>query len=640
MCGIAGAVGLIDSGVKSAVQWVSEALRHRGPDGSGDWGWCDANGQGVEFSHRRLAIIDLSERGAQPMVEEQSGCVITYNGELYNYKVLKSELASLGVTFRSDSDTEVVLKSYIQWGKQCLSRFEGMFAFALWDPRTETTLIARDPLGIKPLYYSIRHLPDGGGTLLFASELTALLASDMVARDLDPDGLGSYLWNGFVVEPNTILKDVKLLEAGCCLEVSLSGVAKHHCYWSAAIRGSEAMAPADVEGAMEQVIGRHLIADVPLGIFLSGGVDSSVIAAMAARGATAPVETFCIAFPEQAYSEAKYARRVAEQIGSNHHEFMLDGAYFERYLDAALDALDQPSFDGVNTYYVSRAVAEKGLKVALAGTGGDELFGGYASFREIPTIVKGGRSLTLLPEGLRSAAGKLATGLLSIGKDVPTQTRWGKLADMLSSEMDVISAYQISYALYTQQFLTQLAPALAGRLSYGLPGAMQGVLQQAVNDQSVLQQVSSLESRLFLGQRLLRDTDACSMAVSLEVRVPLVDKALYTAVAQLPDEQRYLPLGSKQFLKRSIREQVPLEFFDRPKAGFELPMDAWLKSSLSEHGNELFFDRDLVARAGLDAQTLQNLWSSFLAGNRGIYWSRVWSLYVLLWWVRKYDARL
>ena len=651
MCGIAGAIGILNEKLVASIDKASEAMIHRGPDGAGKWLSNSNQGSGVIFTHRRLAIIDLSEQSAQPMLDPDSQCVITYNGELYNYRSLRASLINKGYKFSSAGDTEVILKSYVEWGRDCVNHFEGMFAFAIYDPDTQKIFIARDPHGIKPLYYARIGETPAIASFIFASELKSLLATGLIPRDLNPDALSSYLWNGFVVEPLTMVQNVHLLEAGHTLTVDQDGVLEDICYWETNstrkggnFNGSELdqgiIGQAEFEQKLEEIVQNHLISDVPVGVFLSGGVDSSVVATLAARGSEQPINTFCITFSESEFSESKYAKRVAQAIGSIHHEFLLTGEYFVEHLDEALASLDQPTFDGINTYYVSRAVAGQNIKVALAGTGGDELFGGYRSFSEIPLIISWAKLLEFIPVKLRKG---LASGMLKImqgRQSLPIQTRWGKLADLLGSDMSSISAYQVSYSLFTEKFLSCLSPAYYARLKQGLSKEMRNRLVQSASGSAVLRDVSCMEGKLFLGQRLLRDSDACSMSVSLELRVPLVGKEMSGLVATLPDNIRFSSHGKKQPLRDAVSRDLPVDIFNRPKRGFELPMDTWLKTSLASRGKELFFDRALLEETGLDAVAVRKLWLAYQAGEKGLYWSRIWSLYVLLWWCKTNGVKL
>ena len=531
MCGIAGAVGFVDDRVQDAVRAMSGALVHRGPDGEGYWssvvpGGVDA--RGVALAHRRLSILDLSAAGAQPMHDSASKQVIVYNGEVYNYRDLRESLAKAGESFTSDCDTEVVLRLLALRGAEALSELNGMFAFACWDPSSRMLRLGRDRLGIKPLYVTTIEHGDNQRTVLFASELRAILASGLVEAHIDPVGLNSYLWNGFVVGLHTFIKGVSLLDAGTTLSVSAGEIpGEPERFWSFPAENTSPATFADAKEALNHAVGKRLIADVPLGVFLSGGIDSSAIAAVASRVAPGKVHTFNIGFPEVEYDESPYAARVAEQLGTEHCCIELTESHFQSHLDEALRSIDQPTFDGINTYFVSRAVREAGVTVALAGTGGDELFGGYTSYQDLPSAQRWARRVRCVPEGvLRGGAGLMSRFKNGRPGSVPPQTRWGKLGDVFATRGDLTDLYQVSYALYTEQFLDQLSPH-AQPETYGLPPQMHSHLRGMIAGDSALHAISKLELSCFIGQRLLRDTDAASMAVSLEARVPLLDHVFY-----------------------------------------------------------------------------------------------------------------
>jgi len=635
MCGIAGAVGFADRGVLDAVGRAHSALRHRGPDAEGVWQ--DVREQrGAALAHRRLAIIDLSADGAQPMRDTESGLAIVFNGEIYNFTALREELEALGHVFHTRTDTEVLLKAHVAWGDDAVGRLNGMFAYALWDSRRRRVLLVRDRMGIKPLYFAW-----SGETLLFASELRALLATDLVQRTLDRQGLQSYLWNGFVVGPTTIVEGVELLPAGSMLAVFDSGKQEPLRYWRQPTAYGRDDDTAELSDCLLESVRMRLVADVPLGVFLSGGVDSSALAALASQVSEHPVQTFNISFDENEFDESPYAKRVAESIGSEHHDIRLTQQHFASQLDDALASIDQPTFDAINTYFVSRAVREAGLTVALAGTGGDELFGGYSSFRELPTAVRWSRLVSTMPETwLRSAAATLARIKTGRPGEVPPQTRWGKLGDALATRGDLLKMYQVSYALFTEAFLGELCAFEPGDVEYGLPLERSLELSEEASKCSLLGAISQLEQGLFLGERLLRDTDAASMAVALEVRVPLLDHKIVEALSRLRDATRFAPIGQKRLLRELGLGDIDPALFDRPKSGFVLPLDLWCRRRVKGVIDATFADQELCAAVGLRPEAVARLWRSYQDGAPGLYWSRVWSLFVLLNWCREHGVTL
>jgi asparagine synthase (glutamine-hydrolysing) len=635
MCGIAGAIGRVDESVIEAIGRAHGALRHRGPDAEGIWR--DVRGdRGSVLAHRRLAIIDLSADGAQPMHDTQSGLTVVFNGEIYNFAALRTELEALGQVFFTRSDTEVLLKAHAAWGDAAVERLNGMFAYALWDTRRRRALLVRDRLGIKPLYYAWSR-----GTLLFASEVRALLATGLVDRRLDPTALSSYLWNGFVVGPYTVIEGVKLLPAGSMLEAFDSGECKSMRYWRQPPAQGTSDDPAELHDRLQQSVRMRLVADVPIGVFLSGGIDSSALAALASQVSEGPVQTFNISFDETEFDESSYARRVAESIGSEHHDIRLTEQHFASQLDDALASIDQPTFDAINTYFVSRAVREAGLTVALAGTGGDELFGGYTSFRELPIAMRWSRYASMVPEAwLRVAAAGLTRLKTGRPGEVAPQTRWGKLGDALATRGDVLKMYQVSYAQFTHSFLKQLMATDPREVEHGLPLGRARELERKAASCSPLGGISLLEQSLFLGERLLRDTDAASMSVALEVRVPLLDHTIVEALAGLRDATRFEPLGQKRLLRDLSLASVDPSLFDRPKSGFVLPLDVWCRRQVKGVIDSTFADHELCASVGLRSEAIGRLWRSYQDGAPGLYWSRIWSLFVLLQWCRNHQVSL
>ena len=632
----------MDDSLEASVRLMMDTQAHRGPDDSGFYS--TSAGPGVAFGFRRLAIIDLSADGHQPMLDPQRRNVVVFNGEIYNFADLRKELESEGESFRSKGDTEVLLRAYGRWGERAIERLRGMFAFAIYDSARRRAVLARDRLGIKPLYYATLARPSGN-VVLFASELRALLATGLFARHLDPLGVATYLWNGFVVGPCTAVKGISLLPPGASLSLSLDAPSPEpKRYWSLAGQPTLPRAQA-LEGLEHELLTaarQHLVSDVPLGVFLSGGVDSSAVTSLAVRAGNQRIKTFHIAFEEAGFDESSYARQIASALSTEHLEFKLTQARFRADLDKALASLDQPTFDGINTYFVSRVVREAGFTVALAGTGGDELFGGYRSFRDLPRGRTVARALRFLPQPLLRALARLAVKPKG-GKssDVPPQTRWGKLADLLATRGNAVGLYQVAYGLYTQEFLAILAQdAVRVQAESGLPQGRFTELANLTSSGTTLSSVSRLELALFIGERLLRDTDVASMAASLEVRVPLLDHRVVEAALAVPDEARFQPLGKKQLLKSLAMPSLDPTIFDRPKAGFVLPIEVWAKDQLAGDIEAHFTDRRLVERVGMDPIALGRLWRAFRAGAPGLYWSRIWAPYVLLDYCRRHKLAL
>ncbi len=643
MCGILGALGYVDEQILRAVVQANQQQAHRGPDASGVWQTALPMDAGVILAHRRLAILDLCPESNQPMVDPQSQLVLVYNGELYNYLEIRQELAKAGVAFRTRGDTEVLLKAYLHWGEACLSRFRGMFAFAIYDPARRQVFCARDRLGKKPLYYAEVHQPGQGKTLLVASEIRTLLATGLVARRMDRIGLATYLWNGFVSGPHTIVNGVRGLEPGVSMTIDLDSLEKKSTrYWSLPNTPASPCGEEQLRQELESSVKMRLISDVPVGIFLSGGIDSSAVAAIAARTAPANIRTFTLAFAEADFDESRYARAVARQIGSEHTEIQLTGGLFQQTLPDALASIDQPTFDAINTYFVSRAVRDSGVSVALAGTGGDELFGGYRSFRSLGTMRLASRLAAFLPAGLLKTVTQTLVQLkYGSASQVPPQVRWAKLEQIFQQQGKLLELYQLIYAIFTPEYIQQLTGgALPHHCYQGLSPAKEKRLRGLIHNNSVLRTTSKMELECFIGERLLPDIDAASMAVSLEVRVPLLDHVVIERTAAVHEKIRYYPLGQKQLLRKLALNHFEPTLFQRPKAGFVLPLEKWCRENLRDEMTALFTDPHRCASVGLEMAEVSRLWQAYQANAKGLYWSRIWALFVLLWWGRQHEVTL
>lgn len=641
MCGVAGIIGRLDERNHAALKRMSDALVHRGPDASGMWvSTPDSRGWGALFAHRRLSILDLSPAGAQPMIDPVTGHVIVSNNELYNFVELRQRLVAQGHELHSTGDTAVMLRALGQLGPDALRWFRGMYAFGCWDPKERRLLLARDPLGIKPLYIARSSESDSGWSIAFASELRALLASGLLGLPrLNPQAVASSVWNGFVVGPTTAVEGVELLPPGRLLEIDGAGnELRQQDFWQIPSRSPDPSIDEDSLAAIvEEGLRLHLASDVPLAVLLSGGVDSSVVANLAQRAAGSPIHTFTLAFEDRALDEGPIAKRIAAAIGTEHHEVVLTETGFVNNLETALDSLDQPTFDGLNAYYISRAIRAAGFTVALSGTGGDELFGGYASYRDLPALHGWSRRAACVPRRLQTAAATLATWpMRRSDAAMPPQTRWAKLPEMVRHGDDLLALYQLAYALFLPDFQNELlAPDFAEPLADGLPAAMRQRIISESGDRTPLSAISVMEQRLFLGERLLRDNDVASMAASLEQRVPLVDQVLFESVDRVPDTARYQPLGQKAMLRRIGLRGLDPALFDRPKSGFVMPFDRWIRSGLKDAMDKTLRDPQAVAPAGLNPAAVERLWRAFLDGAAGIYWSRVWSVYVLIRWCHR-----
>lgn len=556
MCGIAGV--LTERGgaaaLAPAVSTMLAAVRHRGPDDEGTWIAADGH---AAFAHTRLSIIDLSDAGHQPMSSIDGRFTITFNGEIYNYRELRRSLQERGIRFTSHTDTEVILQGYAADGLRSIARLRGMFAFAIWDERERICVLARDPFGIKPLYYH-----DSCGRLTFSSEVRSLLASGLVPAELDPVGLYGYFRTGSVPEPGTLLRGVTCLEPGS-YAVWRDGSLSHQRYWNICFNEAAQDVDADasrVRAALVDSIGHHFVSDVPVGVFLSGGIDSSAIVALARARCDGELRTFSMSFPGSSLDEGPDARRTAEYFKTQHHDWALDGAAARHLFDEFIAALDQPSIDGFNTFTVCRLARQHGTKVVLSGLGGDELFGGYPSFRKVPRLAK-----------LRQIAqfgGPLSAAAVRMAGEVGG-SRFRRLNDLMSSPASLENAYAVFRGVYSRDEAQVLTVHYAGACA-----AIDGGVAPASSDPTVQDSISRLELTRYMRNQLLRDSDVMSMASGVELRVPLIDSVLFDALAHVPAHQR-LQRG-KGLLIRAVPE-LPSWVVNRPKRGFTLPIEQWLQ---------------------------------------------------------------
>ena len=616
MCSISGIFG---RGPREAVVRMNEAQRHRGPDD-----------QGIEqcgdliLGNTRLAIIDTSAAGHQPMNDPETGNWITYNGETYNFKELRREL---GGEWRSNTDTEVVLRAYDKWGVDAFRKLRGMFALALWDNRKERLLLARDPLGIKPLYYYATK-----DQLIFASELRALLASGSVPRRLSAAGVDSYLANGSVAAPLTIVDGVKQLLPGHYLEVK--GAAEFKEIGFAVPRHEEVPkrrddAVARLRTELEESVRLHLVSDVPLGVFLSGGMDSSALVALMSRISDQRPKTFSVVFDEPTFTEAPFSRAVAARFQTDHTEIRLSENRLLAILPDALARIDQPTMDGINTYVVSQAVKNAGVTVALSGLGGDELFAGYPSFR---------RALKLhsMPATARRVL-RTASGLGKFALNGSVQRH--KLWQLANSDGTPADIYRISRQLFAPDLMQRLVDTSNGRraaptMTLAVSDLTVGAALRGRPPFDIVNAISQLELSGYMSNTLLRDTDAMSMAHSLEVRVPFVDTRLVDYVLSLPGSWKlgHGSSGPKPLLADALSDLMPRALLARPKMGFTLPFEKWLQRNLRTEVASVLESAAMLSGPALNHQAVQNLWRNFLQKPRAVGWSRPWSIYVLAKW--------
>lgn len=578
MCGIAGIFAYREAAQpvnSEELLRIRDAMRNRGPDGEGLWISAD---QRVGFAHRRLAIIDLSDAGAQPMVSADGTLIITFNGEIYNYRELRRELETRGYIFYSNSDTEVLLHLYAERGVDMVHALRGMFAFAIWDVRRRALLLARDPYGIKPLYYA-----DDGSAFRFASQVKALLAGGAISRDEEPAGWIGFFLFGSVPEPFTTCRSIRAVPAGSTVWVDERGARGPRQYFSVAesfIRAEREQPNLRADELQQRFrealldsVRHHLVADVPVGAFLSSGIDSGALVGLMRDAGQQDLQTLTLTFEEfrgRDHDEAPVAAMVARHYGVRHSTRVISEREFREDLPNILEAMDQPTIDGINAWFVSKGVRELGLKVAISGLGGDELLGGYSSFRDIPRCVNWMAIPSRIPcvgEAFRA----VVSALVPLSRKIHP-----KSAGLVKYGGDYLGAYLLRRAVFMPWELGRFLDKDMVREGLARLGSLTDASANAgALPQTAFGKVASLETANYMRNQLLRDADWASMAHSLEVRVPLVDATLLNRIAPLMVGP--IKVDGKVLLGRSPKRPLPESVIQRPKTGFATPVEQWLK---------------------------------------------------------------
>lgn len=630
MCGIAGILVKPNQSMpdlRERLTAMAHALHHRGPDDQGVY--VAASGR-AGFANTRLAIRDLSPAGHMPMSNTDGSVWITYNGEIYNADELRAELERRGYAFRSHSDTEVILRGYEAWGEKVVERLRGMFAFGILDQRQPARLLlARDHLGVKPLYSA--WTPQA---FVFASELKGLLACGLVGREISAPGLVGYLMMGSVPNPLTIYRDASALQPSCQMLIDLERPqpVEPSPYWHLP---TDTVAPpsypdavARVRELLAQAVRIRLVSDVPLGAFLSGGLDSSAVVALMRLATDGPIRTCSMVFEEAEFSEAPFARAVAESVGAEHFERVVTAADVVNELDHVMDAMDQPTVDGVNTFFVSQTARQAGLTVALSGIGGDELFGGYSNtFQGTPQMLRALQIAQAIPGGAAAARGAIQW--------MPDHRRWSKVRDALARPASPASAYLTRRGLFSSSEVKALVrddiwqaalafdpvKHIADRANNALHPSREAFVLHPFN------WTSRAELRTYTHHQLLRDTDVMSMAHSLEVREPLLDVRLVEAVLRLPEavKRNHAP-APKPLLVQAIGDLLPRAVRRRQdKQGFTFPFDLWLRGPLKAKATAMLDEAQ--SQGWLEAKQVSSVFEGFQAGR--VHWSRLWALVAL-----------
>ncbi|MBX7207432.1 MAG: asparagine synthase (glutamine-hydrolyzing) [Verrucomicrobiaceae bacterium] len=569
MCGIAGiidAASTRSSAPARALVSLLAALRHRGPDDEGWWAGDDGM---AALVHTRLSILDPRPAGHQPMRSADGRHVITFNGEIYNFRELRTALESDGGVFQTQTDTEVLLQLYARHGADMLGMLRGMFALGIWDEARRECFLARDAFGIKPLYYSV-----SGGVFVFASEVKALQEAGLAGGRLNARALAGYLECGAVPEPDTLVDGVSCLEAGHWLAWK-DGVLTKRCWWRPRFPVEAARSPAtgrndaaDLRDALIDSVRHHHVSDVPVGVFLSGGMDSTALVALSRLAGFEHFKTFSVGLADAHIDESAIAGRTAAHFGTDHHEMQLDDARARTLFAEFLNATDQPTIDGFNTFVVSTLAGEHGMKVVLSGLGGDEMFAGYASFTRLPRLLALSAAARVCGP-LRHLAGH---GLWLLG----THGGLRRLGEYLHGPLTLGSAYRAFRGVFTQRDARRLAAHYAGCAESGLAMSSDPVGEGPTQ----ADEISSLELRHYLRNQLLKDNDVMTMARGLELRVPFIDRVLFEKVAPMPAEVRLRP--GKRLLLEAVPE-IPEWVRSRPKSGFHLPFLRWMHGGLADY---------------------------------------------------------
>lgn len=622
MCGIAGCIASQSRAeLTSRVSRMTAALAHRGPDASGSF--VDTAGDfGIALGHTRLAILDLREEGRQPMNDLDAGRTITFNGEVYNYAELRRELEDRHYRYNSETDTEVILKAFDAWGAAAWRRLRGMFALGVWDPAQRTLTLVRDPLGIKPLYVAC-----GESRMAFASEIRALLSAGMVDARLSVAAVDSVLRTGAVESPLTMVEGVRSMEPGEVLTVRIGDGRLHYETGSCLgnlfdlggnRQGSREDSVRELRAILEDSVRHHLISDVPLGVFLSGGIDSSALVGLGSRVGSGRLKTFSVIFDEQEFAETEHQRRVAQRFETDHQEIRLTGEGLIAELPSALAGMDQPTSDGINTYILSQAVKRAGVTVALTGLGGDELFAGYQSFYRAARLGQ----LAAIPRPIRRAAA--AAGRALVNGSVARKKFW----DLMAGQATASAVYQLSRQFFSPAEIQALT--LRG-VSH--PASAADTTTDPVNEMSVL------ELRGYMSNTLLRDSDFMSMAHALELRVPFVDRVVVRKVLDMPGNWKLDGRRPKPLLLDALGDLLPESIWRRPKMGFTLPFRRWMPGPLKPRIEEAF-DAHRLEAVGLQPGAVVKCWRRFLAAPQDERWARPWLLFGLSEWCARNKVNL
>jgi asparagine synthase (glutamine-hydrolysing) len=615
MCGIAGIVSFKKNiNLPDTIQRMTDAMAHRGPDADGFY-----TNDAIALGHRRLSIIDLSTAANQPIADYTGRYQIIFNGEIYNFQDVKKLLPDY--PFSTNSDTEVLLAAYSKWGPDCLPYLKGMFAFAIWDTIDQVMFIARDRMGVKPVYYFVND-----EFLLFASEIRGILGSGMVPAKANHFAIREFLSYQSVGFPESAIQGIVQLEAGNSIMIKDN---KHTIkkYWGITNHPTVDFDFKDRKAVQQQVrlllrnaVERRLVSDVPLGAFLSGGIDSSAVVGLMAEVSSARPNTFTVGFEEKEFDESGFAGIIARKFNTHHNQVLLKPAVFLDELTNALNAMDTPSGDGVNTYVVSKAIKQSGLTVALSGVGGDELFAGYPFFKQYLQLKKY-EPVWGVTKPLRWGAG------LALGN-----------SNKAFRMKQLLNAPASSIRYFYPEFRRIIAPQLLNSLTrwnnnqHTLLETQLANLPASLEQFPLLSQVSIAEYSGYTQHTLLKDTDQFSMAVSLEAREPFFDHDLIEFVLAIPDHLKY-PHYPKQLLVESLQGLLPDEIVHRKKQGFLFPWSVWMKKELRSFCEEHLLR--ISQRDFINGKNLLNYWQRFLKNDASVRWMEIWLFVILDYWMER-----
>ena len=642
MCGIVGFHSAKQYlSLKDSLPEATRQLAKRGPD---DFGLYFDDDHGVGLGHRRLSIIDLSPAGHQPMVSDDGKCIIAFNGEVYNFTEIKKVLEGFGYRFRSSSDTEVVLKAYIHWGIDCLDQFIGMFAFAIWDKPNKRLFIARDRMGIKPLYYCY-----SDQNLLFGSELKALISLSGFKREIDPEAFRLFLHFQYVPGPRTIFEDTFKLEPGHYLIYNgkdlvikrwweLPGNCRNRAN-SSPMTGADAL--LELDDLLTQAVSDRLISDVPLGALLSGGVDSSIVVAMMQKVNRSPIRTFSIGFEEEAYNEAPWAKKIAKHLGTDHTELTVTPQDALNVIPQLPEIYDEPFADSsaIPTYLVS-CLTRNQVTVALSGDGGDEQFAGYVRYWMTQTMADWMKRFpekirNLLKQNLgRISASKLIPAYAFLRKYLPQRLqvenfpdKWQKLINQLG-ETELSELYRMTVCIWSKNDIYRLT-------GDSIPTSKYETLFSETEHLNALQRVMRVDQHTYLPDAMLTKVDRASMAASLEIRVPLLDHRIIAFTSRLPDSFKYRDGKGKYLLKELLCNYVPRNLVERPKMGFGVPVAQWFRTKLKGLLNDYLSHERLKREGWVDPYYVTQLVIEHMDGTNN-HQHRLWALLMWEMWREKW----